>query len=67
MLYFTDNQWLGPTQHSFSVSHGNVLILKILWNYYQEFIKANGGRLFRLFHILKLERNNILVICFLAK
>ncbi len=38
--------WLEPTQHSFSVSHGNVLILKILWNYFQEFIKANGGRPF---------------------
>ena len=56
MLYFTDNKWLGPTQHSFLVSPASFLTLKILWNYYQEFIKANGGLLFRLFHILKLER-----------
>ncbi len=33
---------VGPSQHSFSVSPGNFLILQILWNYYQEFIKANG-------------------------
>jgi hypothetical protein len=40
----------------FSVSPGIFLILKILWNYYQEFIKANGGQPIRLFHILKYER-----------
>jgi hypothetical protein len=29
---------------SFSVSHDDCLILKILMNYNQEFIKANGGQ-----------------------
>ncbi len=53
MLYFADNQLVGPMQHSFSVSPGNFLILKILWNYYQEFIKANGGQPIMLIHILK--------------
>ncbi len=43
-------------QHSFSVSPGYFFILKILWNYYQEFIKANGGRLIRLFHILNKKK-----------
>jgi hypothetical protein len=44
------NMWfLSKSWHFF-------LILKILWNYYQEFIKANGGQPIRLFHILKYER-----------
>ena len=42
-----------PFQHSVSVSPGKFLILIILWNYNQEFIKANEGRPIRLFHILK--------------
>jgi hypothetical protein len=40
-------------EKSFSVSPGNFLTLKILLNYYQEFIKANGGWPIRLFQILK--------------
>jgi hypothetical protein len=56
MLDFTVKQLIGPEQQSFSASPGNFLIIKILWNYYQEFIKANGGRPIRLFHILKYER-----------
>ncbi len=45
--------WLRPTQHSFSVSPASFLTLKTLWNYYQEFIKSNGGWPISLFHIAK--------------
>ena len=48
--------WLGLTQHSFTVSPDNFFNLKIFLNYYQAFIKANGGRPIRHFHILKQER-----------
>jgi hypothetical protein len=46
ILYFTDKLLIGHRQHSFSVSPGNFLTLKISWNYYQEFSQANGGRLY---------------------
>ena len=53
---------------SFSVSPGNFSILKILWNYHQEFIKASGGWPVRRFHILKYcksENKRFIVIFFL--
>ena len=70
MLYFTENELVGPEQHSFLVSPGNFSILKLLWNYHQEFIKASGGWPIRRFHILKYcksENKRFIVICFFAR